>query len=421
MNIKLPNLEKTAVYLAYLFYISTNSFWAYRLFHENNLFAAAASLAPIAVLLAHYINVKWRIPVNVLIVSASIYAVIVIRSGFYPKMILFYGMCFMLLLDSQMAETPGQLKHFYYFSFLFMLGSFINLYFPGIYRRVILPAFSGSSQYNRLLEWFNRRSYLIIPGFTNQTSFNACHFVYGLGYILCKRFSYREKMRLEWVAVALLVVCLVLTNKRAHFLFMILALAIAYYYSGETDKKGKRFAILVMVGVLSLALLLVLLPRINVGVFIKLNRTLEALESESDADVMSGRGELYAIAVKLFLRNPILGIGWEKFRLHPDVPGGVETHNIYLQLLCETGVIGFGIFLFFFIFALYITVKNCRDARTAEEHHTAGFCLFMQIFFLLYGITGNPLYDPPYYVPYFLICSFSFSQRRYILGAEYAS
>ena len=421
MIIKLPNLEKSAVYLTFLLYISTNSFWGYRAFHENDLFAAAACLAPICLFLAHYINVKWRIPVTVLIVSVTIYALIVVRSGFYPKMILFYGMCLMLLLDTQIAETPAQLKHFYYFSFLFALGSFVNLYLPGIYRRVILPAFSGSSQYGRLLEWFGRRSYRIIPGFANQTSFNAGHFVYGIGYILCKRFTYAKKMRMEWAAVAVLGICLVLTNKRAHFLFLIFALVIAYYYSGEKSKKGKRLAILVMVGVLGIALFLTLLPRLNIGVFRKLNTTMEALESDNDEDVMSGRGGLYEVAIKHFLRNPIFGIGWERFRFLPDLPGSMEAHNIYLQLLCETGVIGFGIFVGFFIYGLYIAGKNCREAETEEGRHMASFCLFMQIFFLLYGLTGNPLYDPPYYVPYFIVCAFSFSQRRYLLGAPQES
>ena len=173
-----------------------------------------------------------------------------------------------------------------------------------------------------------------------------------------------------------------------------------------------------IVGVLGIALFLALLPRLDIGVFKKLNTTVEALESDNDEDVMSGRGELYLLALKYFSRYPIFGIGWETFRFLPDVPGGVETHNIYLQLLCETGIIGFGIFLSFFAYALVTTMKNCRLARTEEERLAASFCLFMQLFFLMYGLTGNPLYDPPYYVPYFIVCAFSFSQRRYLLGAK---
>lgn len=415
MTIKLPNLEKTAVYLTFLFYISTNAFWGYRLFHDTNIFPAIASLAPILLLLLHYSTVKWRIPTGVVFASLAFYCVIIIRSGFSIKMILYYGMCIMLLFDSQIAEMPARLKHFYYFSFLFMLGSFINLLLPGVYRSVVLPAFANSNQYAKLIRWSNRSAYMIIPGFANQTSFNVCHFVYGLGYLLCRRFACGEKLRGRWIVVALLGLCLVLTNKRAHFLFLFLALAITYYYSGDVGKKGKRVLILVIVGLAALALVFLLMPRLNIGVFNKFNQTIDDLEN--DEDISSGRFVLYALAIKHFLQNPLFGIGWDRFRFLPDMTMSVQTHDIYLQLLCETGIIGFSVFMVFFIYALGTALKNCRLARTAEEKLTTSFSLFMQVFFLLYGITGNPLYDPPYYVPYFIICAFTFSQRRIFRNA----
>lgn len=37
------------------------------------------------------------------------------------------------------------------------------------------------------------------------------------------------------------------------------------------------------------------------------------------------------------------------------------------------------------------------------------FSLFLQLFFLIYGITGNPLYDFIYYMPYLFACAYTFS------------
>ena len=410
MKIKMPSFEKYAVWLIFLFYTSTNSFWAYRLFHDSNAFAAIACIIPILCFLVCFYSTHRKISLGLLMMVLSIYLVIIITSSLSIKMILFYGMCTIMMLDSRIAEKPSYLKCFYYFSLFFAVGSFINLFMPSLYRTIILPAFSGSSQYSRLVRWSNRATYFIIPGFANQTSFNVCHFVYGIGYILCGHYVYGAKAQRKWAIVVILFLCLILTNKRAHFIFLFFALAITYYCSSESKLKGKRFLILIVIGIAFLGIMLFLVPRLNIGVFNKFNRMLTALEN--DEDVLSGRLLLYDLAVKYFLQHPLLGIGWEGFRRITELGLEMQTHNIYLELLCETGIIGFSVFGCFFIYALWAALKNCKLARTDQSRFTASFCLFMQLFFLLYGLSGNPLYDPPYYIPYFLICTYTFSQRE---------
>ncbi len=64
-------------------------------------------------------------------------------------------------------------------------------------------------------------------------------------------------------------------------------------------------------------------------------------------DITSGRLELYTIAWKAFLENPLLGIGWDQF--HTLIPAQFlalhgqeveDVHCIYLQFLTETGIVG---------------------------------------------------------------------------------
>lgn len=405
------SIKRFLVLWIFLFYCSTNSFWGFRLFHESDLFPAIACLIPITLVFFIALREKIRINPGLLILLSLLYSVILISSKMAPKYVLFYGFCISLFFVYRLTDSKDMLKLFYYMGILFAIGSMINYFMPGLYKSVILPAFAGSSQAERLADWTGRVSYRIIPGFANQTSFNAPHFVYGIGYLLgC--YSENKKLKFtEWAALALFTVCLILTNKRAHFLFTIATIAVCYYMTAYSGEKSKRALIILIAGVAAILFLYFAIEYLNVGVFIKLRTMLVAVED--DEDITSGRLVLWSIAWKYFLKKPFFGIGWECFRDLPDWPKPVMTHNIYFQLLCETGIFGAGIFFLFFLVALFTALRNCKRAATEKSDMLNYLCLYMQFFFLLYGVTGNPLYDPPYYVPYFMMCAFTFSQSRW--------
>ena len=406
------NLDRITVIWVFLFYASTNSFWGYKPFHDSNIFAAAACIIPlILVALNLFFIQKGRIRSGYIefALSTLLLLVIIESSRFGIKPILFYGMCISLLLLNELADCRNLLKLFYYFAILFAIGSLINLFLPDIYKSVVLPGFTGARTYQRLLKWFKMRNILIIPGFANQTSFNACHFVYGIGYLVSKQIVSKKLSTTEWLSLALFAVCLVLTNKRAHLLFVIMACAICYYCSSKSREKAKRILIIVFGGALLIWLIYLAVQYIDVGVFRKLRIMLRELER--DEDITHGRLSRSSIALKYFLKKPLLGIGWEGYRAIPELDYAISTHNIYLELLCETGILGTTVFLLFFLKALLAAIKNLKRCPEGSFGETAFFLLFMQLFFLLYGLTGNPLYDPPYYVPYFMICAYSISLK----------
>ena len=405
------NIEKLIVICIFVFYASTNSFWGYKLFHDSDIFPAVAACIPLFLCIINIfiLRRKSAIKLGLFFLITSIYFVIVFTSNFGMKYMLFYGLCFSLFLLSGTASNSSSIKYFYYLAIVFAIGSLINLLLPGIYKSVILPNFSGSNQYQRLTRWINSSYYTIIPGFTNQTSFNACHFVYGIGYIVSQMLTQKKTDGKDKVALALFIICLVLTNKRAHFLFTAISLVFCYFFVSNNQKKILRIVQIVIGIAVFLVVINILLNYINVGVFRKINLTLADLENEDD--ITSGRTQLYSIAIDYFLKNPIFGIGWEKYRLIPELSSSINTHNIYLEILCETGIVGAVLFFSFFMFSLVTAIKNCKQALNANEKYISCFCLYMQVFFLLYGLTGNPLYDPPYYIPYFFICSYTFSMK----------
>ena len=65
----------------------------------------------------------------------------------------------------------------------------------------------------------------------------------------------------------------------------------------------------------------------------------------------SGRFELWKEAVVNFLSNPLFGIGTGQTPMYS--PSHLGTHNLYLQILGENGILGFSVFLFIWLTALF--------------------------------------------------------------------
>lgn len=84
---------------------------------------------------------------------------------------------------------------------------------------------------------------------------------------------------------------------------------------------------------------------------------------------------LWGTAWNLFMHSPVMGVGWGNFagRYGSDLssfstlipPGVFEVHNIYLQLLAETGLVGFVAFF-------YLVVQSWRQAR-CQLHSSLDF------------------------------------------------
>ena len=81
----------------------------------------------------------------------------------------------------------------------------------------------------------------------------------------------------------------------------------------------------------------------------------------------TSRLALWSTAATLFLQHPVLGVGYGNYRsLYNDylpgvAPNELDTHNLYLQFLAETGIIGFAAFFFLIGSFVRIAVKLARN------------------------------------------------------------
>ncbi len=95
-------------------------------------------------------------------------------------------------------------------------------------------------------------------------------------------------------------------------------------------------------------------------------------------------------------------------------------HNIYAQMWVEQGIIGLGILLAAIFYNIYIThIRMMKNIKWEAKNISYYFSLFIQVFIIIYGFFGNPIYDYNIAITYFLAIAAGFAsdaREKEILG-----
>ncbi|MFD1334543.1 O-antigen ligase family protein [Oceanobacillus iheyensis] len=331
------------------------------------------------------------------------------------------GIVFLLLVKVNISNYDYSLKLVKLAGIIYACSAIFQYLYTDFYLSNVLPFFSQGDQDN-ILKLLRGNSY---TGFTNQTAHLAGYIVSGIGVIIFS--DWKKKLSIKFISIlylTLLVIGLLLTTKRAHFIFMIIAIVITVLFSINNKKFIKNVMKLTMGGIVALLFAFFLFTSIEfsenspiVSFVNELDNTVNGIiEGE---DVSSGRSILYTYSWDLFTNSPITGIGWKEFinnsvgLINSDV--GSHPHNIYLQLLTELGIVGFFLFISPVIYVYYKTYSMLRifsvinNNLKQEWKFGIQYSFFSQSFFLLYGMTGNLLTDYNFLLMYFLACSISLS------------
>jgi len=108
---------------------------------------------------------------------------------------------------------------------------------------------------------------------------------------------------------------------------------------------------------------------------------------------------LIVTALNMFLDKPILGQGPKLFRVKckdPKYAEGispcdVHPHNFYIQLLAETGILGFSFLAGLFIYFLYLTTRHVIEHLKHSRIWLSDYqiCLLAGLFITIWPITTN--------------------------------
>lgn len=149
-------------------------------------------------------------------------------------------------------------------------------------------------------------------------------------------------------------VALLLTQSRGGLLaFVAILLAQVYLSARDRKTRVKRIALLLIVCLLAAAM---------AGFFFQRLGEIDDFTTVSRLAIWSG-------AFTVFARSPLLGTGFGNLRALMggllNLPDGWtgDAHNLYLELLAETGVIGFVVFGLLIVLALRTALRRLRNAQ----------------------------------------------------------
>lgn len=292
-------------------------------------------------------------------------------------------------------------------------GCVLACLFPSLYRSAILPLFKENDY--RMIMFVLNEGGGGQGGFISQSGYASYFLCIGIGALYCFKGFFKSKLTALFLA-ALFVIGLLITQKRSPLVMFIMAILFVYYIDGRGSERFRRiFYILLALLGLYIVLSVLVSAGINIAVLEKVYDVIHGLVNGTEIND-TGRTQLYGQATLYFLQNPLLGIGWANFK-KLFILRKTHVHDIYLQLLCETGVIGFTIFMAFFISNAIGTSKLIRrysDNQNSLIYSWLNFSLYIQTFFLLFGITENPLYDTEDVMLYFFAVGVSFAIRSFV-------
>lgn len=284
-------------------------------------------------------------------------------------------------------------KIIFFYMLFFVICTILFKFTPSLYLNNILPMFNRDE--NLRLGYLSGN----MAGLTSHYSTNAIYMAGAVLLAVSTVMTNRKKSRSWIIFLVLSGIALFMTGKRGQLIFSIAAIMIGYYFYNVDKPKGRLFKLicLLVLGTCLIYIGYLIVP----SAFSSITRILSKMETD---DITTGRISLWLQAISYFKEYPVIGIGFKQFiRIT-----GLDVHNIYIQFLCETGIVGAVVYLSALIYTFRVNLKNLITAKLEHLYERSIelnekyllFSFLYQIFFLTYGITGNPFYDLPSLMPY---------------------
>lgn len=200
--------------------------------------------------------------------------------------------------------------------------------------------------------------------------------------------------------IAISVIALLLTGKRAPLLFGLATTIIVYYILNPQKIMYRTFKLMIAAVVLLIALTLLMeyVPQ--------LGYTFERMQTVGTDSASMNRVIMWEYAIGMIKEHPILGVGWWGFRYQSGIINVLDDaitgcHNIYLEIFANCGVIGFVLLLVILIGSLRSTIKNIillnKNNDLIQYKYPLVFSLMIQVFLIMYGFVGNFIFDKTFY------------------------
>ena len=202
----------------------------------------------------------------------------------------------------------------------------------------------------------------------------------------------KKKIELYFISLMLLLLSgliLISGERAAFFLYVLSFLFIIIFIKGYP-----KLRIALSVGSLITIIIIILSSSI-----VKNRMLLEPASTITKSIFTSGHNSLIRTAYNMFLDKPILGHGPKMFRIICKdekyaigiSPCDNHPHNFYIQLLAETGIIGFSFLFSTFAYVLYCAYRQFKSIVLRQKRYLTDYqvCLLAGILITVWPLTTN--------------------------------
>ncbi len=212
----------------------------------------------------------------------------------------------------------------------------------------------------------------------------------GLYYLLKDKLS---QLKILFYFLNIFIFSLVLFNGERTALGLFIILIIFMFIFLKINLKFKVSAVLI--SIISVGLIVLLLPSGNLerkteGFKNLKNTYLNFNKKNKNSEIIffsEKYNSLYRTSYNIFKQNKILGVGIKNFRIecskeiyaHNERSCSTHPHNILLQIMAETGLIGIFYYLLILFSIVYFFTKNYVDNKISNNKKNYITCLFFSV------------------------------------------
>jgi O-antigen ligase len=356
------------------------------------------------------IEIFWFIGIFIIIVNI---ALVGINKYLFDIFMYSTGFAFLFLGKMDIEKYKASFSLIKYLSVIFAFGSILQYFFTDSFNGFIFSVADIYTQETIMV--LTQLNYF--PGFgLTRPAVTAGLIALGIGLII-SFWDYRNKIKASINILLLLILFtgLLMTGKRSILLWLFVALIIVFISTALKGNILKR--LLIIVTTLSLAIVVtgLLLKYADSFQFLaRLDSLIKLLIYGIDVTgSVQVRLLMYKDALQIALENPLFGIGWHQFVQITSglYPASYHVHNVYIQLFCEMGLVGFTAVMLPMVYTYTLTYKALKVVHHQPViinplwRKSLTLSLYSQTLFLLHNLTENPFYVINFVLMYFLMVS----------------
>lgn len=388
--------NKDKVLTLFMLYVTPLCIYLQSMFFATTNIWAAAYIALLCGLIL--ISGKFSVSVNKYDFLFFLFLVFACYASLRTEGGLLYFMQTFLIILFVFGHTKYQLSELYrsldilvVFGSICAVGCIIQELWNGFYTDIVAHLFKREEVDAIIRLEENMGNCGLMP----QTASAASCIMNALYILLLK--TNPKKKKILWGCILFL--GLLLTGKRAHLFMGVFVIFLSFFVGFEGKRRNKKILTSVITAVVMVGGLLIITPFLpEDNTIVKGVNTFRNFDLE-DEDVMHGRALLFTEAIIMGNSAPLTGHGWGSYKKTVDYHGfNTDAHNIYLQLYAEVGLIILSIFVLAAVFIIINNIKTLKQLRrflpeNSQEVALARIAFCFILFFYLYGLSGNGLYN----------------------------